>query len=60
MLLADMLVLALIAVISCVNGQPDSDTLSVEVDVQAEIVESVRGDLVSPNSDLEEEKLGKV
>ena len=60
MLFADMLVFALVAVISCVNGQPDSDTLNVELDVQAEIVDPVRGDLVSPNSELEKEKLGKV
>ena len=55
-----MLLFVLVALISCVNGQPDSDTLRVKLNLSLKFVGAAKEGLVPQNSDLEDAKLGKV
>ena len=55
---SEMLIFVLVALISCVNGKPDSDTLRLNLSLT--FLGAERESLVSQSSDLEDTKLGNV
>ena len=57
---SEMLIFVLVALISCVNGQPDSDLLRLKLNFSLKLVGEAKKSLVPQSSELEDAKLGKV
>ena len=57
---SEMLIFVLVALISCVNGQPESDLLRLKLNFSLKFVGAAKESLVPQNSDIEDAKLGKV
>ena len=57
---SDMLIFVLVALISCVNGQPDSDLLRLKLNFSLKFVGAAKESFAPQNSDLEDAKSGKV